>query len=334
MVSSIKKFLSPDFNLRDAYGRALSMIVHGIGTHAVTSDESYRLLLCRELDLLYEGLGDAPTPKALVDLASAVNKTVEKYNQETGAGIRAQSAELQKIVTMLAGSVKTLSHGSERSVNRLQTIEKKIERACGGDDIRELKKGLQQCLTDLRQETAQQKRDSTDSLAELRGRLDDAHVQISRSVDKYSTTDPVTGLAGREEAQQKLTYLMQAGGQFQLALFTIERLELINGRYGPAAGDDVLLFLCRRLSEGFTTKVCLYRCGLAEFVAVFENGTSEHEIRTVVGRLFPARIECNIKVGERSVMLPISSRWVVMPANESADMHILTRKMEAFFSAG
>ena len=66
-------------------------------------------------------------------------RSMEDYNQRTSKFVRRQSTELQHMVSMLTQTVITIGASSENSVNRLQDIEKSIERTQAIDDIKILK---------------------------------------------------------------------------------------------------------------------------------------------------------------------------------------------------
>jgi GGDEF domain-containing protein len=122
------------------------------------------------------------------------------------------------------------------------------------------------------------------------------------------------------------------GKRFMTALFVVERLPLINKRFGRFAGDRVLLYVAQYLAQELPDSNSLSRWSGSSFSAIinFENSEKmESQIRAISNKPLSA----NIDVGNRSVMLTISCACMMEQASGSASPEALFTKMDEFVKA-
>lgn len=87
---------------------------------------------------------------------------------------------------------------------------------------------------------------------------------LVEQVETGSPTDPLTGLPNRRwferRLDEELDRVRRYGRPLSLALFDLDRLDLVNNRLGPAAGDDVLRRLAAllRAERRSTDQLCRY----------------------------------------------------------------------------
>src|SRR5262249_5209527 len=137
--------------------RIVELLLQGIALHAVEGDPQDHEKFRTDMKSLLDGLGESPSPAALLMTTGAALKTLEDYNQRSTKYIRVQGAELHNMIAMLTKTVATLSAGSERSLIKLQEIGGLVEKAALVEDMRALKERMQVCLEAIREETQRQK---------------------------------------------------------------------------------------------------------------------------------------------------------------------------------
>jgi diguanylate cyclase len=96
--------------------------------------------------------------------------------------------------------------------------------------------------------------------------------EANRKLERYSFTDPLTGLANRRFILQELHRLFEIGrrtGRVALVAFIdLDGFKAINDTMGHDTGDEFLVEVGRRLGEGLRASDVLGRLGGDEFVVV------------------------------------------------------------------
>lgn len=108
-----------------------------------------------------------------------------------------------------------------------------------------------------------------------------------------ATRDPLTGLANRELAGQRLDHVLTNGSApFTGLLFCdLDGFKAVNDRLGHEAGDELLQQVALRLQQGLRPKDLLARFGGDEFVAVLSEIESLEDVTDVGRRLVDALSE-------------------------------------------
>jgi diguanylate cyclase (GGDEF)-like protein len=144
--------------------------------------------------------------------------------------------------------------------------------------------------------------------------------------------DSETGLPGRLLFEKIVSDAIGEQKTFMLALFVVERLPLINKRFGRAAGDRVLLYVAQYLAQELPDSNSLSRWGGTAFSAIITSENSDKrgsQIRAILNKPLSA----NIDVGSRSVMLTISCGSLMEQVSATSSAESLFKKMDEFVEA-
>jgi len=329
---SIKKYMNGGSAKEslEAYERMAQLLLQSIGLHAVEGDradyDSFRAAIA---DLQTNLAADPSPSNVLVSTGTAV-KAMQDYNRRTSNFIRAKGAELQSIVGMLTQAMSQISTGSDTSIHRLQDLQKQIEHVSMVEDMRTLKARLSECLETIRTETVRQRDDSKRVVAELDQGLKKAR---EPQVIEAGEADPLTGIPLRPEAEQAIRAACEGGAHAYAALFMLDRVQAMSMRFGFALGDQVILFFLQHLSQGLEGRDQLFRWGSGAFLALLERKDPPVQVRSELGKFLSRRLEQSFPVGARSVVVPISSTWVLVPLFESTYSEAV-HKLEVFASTG
>lgn len=108
-----------------------------------------------------------------------------------------------------------------------------------------------------------------------------------------ATRDPLTGLANRELAKQRLDQVLTSGSAPYIGLLfcDLDGFKAVNDRLGHEAGDELLRHVATRLQAGLRTKDLLARFGGDEFVVVLGEIQSLADVTDVGQRLVEALAE-------------------------------------------
>jgi len=109
------------------------------------------------------------------------------------------------------------------------------------------------------------------------------HQDAQRALLQHiALTDPLTGLANRRAAEEKLQVEKLGGGRSFggciLALADLDHFKSINDRYGHAIGDEVLKEMARRFQSGLREGDWVARWGGEEFLFVLHGRTGDEAL--------------------------------------------------------
>ncbi|TCS93201.1 diguanylate cyclase [Pseudofulvimonas gallinarii] len=108
-----------------------------------------------------------------------------------------------------------------------------------------------------------------------------------RDLQKYSFTDPLTGLLNRRSFDQhlELEFLRgRQGGPVSLLVIDIDHFKRFNDSHGHAAGDKAIRLVARHLDRNLRPGDAVYRYGGEEFAAILP-GADLDQARDVAQRL-------------------------------------------------
>jgi diguanylate cyclase (GGDEF)-like protein len=215
-------------------------------------------------------------------------------------------AELQNIIGMLTRAVATFGSACDRSVARLQKIECQLEQASGSEDVPLLKRSIQECLESIRDETLKQKaeRARTHEMLQV---LETSHSAPAKA------PDPVTGLPNRLEAEAALAAAAEGQTPAYVAMLLVDRVALINSRYGHAAGDEVLKLFLESLQTRVLPDDRIFRWSGPAFVVILERTDRLEKVRHLFRAVVPGKIERTIHAANRTALISISSTWTLLP---------------------
>ena len=138
-----------------------------------------------------------------------------------------------------------------------------------------------------------------------------------------SKLDRLTGLPDREQAERTLDLLWQAEQRCYALVVVVDSLPTINTRFGRRAGDELFRNYAEFLSRLLSADDQLFRWSGPSFLVLvprFQNlDNVRDEFRTRIER---NKFEHTVRTSTRSVLLPVSPRWMVLPALENLDQYL------------
>jgi GGDEF domain-containing protein len=310
--------------------RIVRLLVQGIALHAVEGDPQDYQIFRRDIYKLLEGVEANPPPAELLITTGSVLKALEDYNSRTTRHLRMLGAELYHMIAMLTRTVATLGSGSEQSVGRLVEIEGKIEKAAVIEDVRVLKLRLRECLDSIRDETKKQKTDSSHTVASLQQEIRGSQERLS-AAGAGPVLDPTTGLPARTAASAALAEWALHPKPPYAALFVVDRIALLNSRFGYAVGDRVLNAYLEELRNRLAPADQIFRWSGPAFLALLNRPDRIEKVREQLRFALSAKIERNFELTNRSALLPISATWVVFPV--ATPLEGLIEQLDSFLAS-
>ena len=327
---SLKRLLALDDDA-GSKSRVVWLILEAVACHAVESDPMEREAFQVSLRQLVERMEHSTSSDGTFVLAGEAIKSIEAYNRGVQRALNSQMKELQSIVSLFTRSMLQISKGSAASATKLHQIERQIKKSSQIDDLRALKTQLEQSLEVICEEAAAQERRSeeiSDRLRDAMSRPASAAV-LSEAVADF---DLVTGLPNFRAAEQALLTAISTGTSTYAVLLSVDRVEIINSRFGTAVGDRILMLFGQHLAQRLSPTDQLFRWRGPGFLALIDRSGPEISVRADVARMVAARLEPEIELGGRSILLPITASWMLTGVANST-MERISQKLDAF-SAG
>ncbi len=328
-VISIQKFLNQKGEARSEAEETLMHVirnlVQGIGEYSGKGDShdcrEFREHIRKVSDVLSEPIS---APDLLMQ-AGFVLKTLDDHIGRSTRSENLRKLELQGMVSMLAKTVSIVSAASHTNIKRLEEIEKQVSRAAELSDVRMIKKKLSECLADIRRECERQINDTQATIEEISKR---PSPDGSLNGNDGARADSVTGLPLRPQAEAALTELARANSKAYAAVLVLDRLSSLNARFGREAGDTILAAFARAVKSQLTSDDQLFRWDGPVLLALMPRPSGLELVRSELSRMMETRMEHTIETPSRSIMIPVTPRWALIPM--MAAPRLMYQKIDTF----
>lgn len=325
---SLRKFLS-NAETDQALVHVVRLLTESLNQYAGVDDSEdcarFRQTTQEFLDGLVEGTSE---PELLVR-AGAVVKGFEEYNHRARKHQRMQNAELLNMVKMLTSTMKAVTATSNSSLNVLGDIEQRITTVSELEDVRVIKARLGDCLAEIRKEAQRQQKQAAETIDELNRGLDQARKRAA-GIESESR-DEITGLPQRSEAEAAISHAGQTGERAFAAVLVLDRLQILNARFGREVGDEILSAFTRMVRRQLAPGDRLFRWAGAALLALLPRPASIDAVRMELARVMATKLEHIIQTPSRSLMVPISARWTLFPI--MAATRLTCQKIDTFAAA-
>jgi GGDEF domain-containing protein len=327
-VISLKKFLSAGDDDARSNSRLAWLILEAVACHSVQSDPSEHQAFQAALRQIVAKMDEAKRNDEMLVLAGEAIHSMETYNRGVQRSLGSQIKELQAIVSLFTRSLLQVAKGSAGSAAKLHHIERQIEKSSQSEDLRILKSQLEESLEVICGEAVEHERRSAEIASQIRDTMSrpESAAVLSEAV---ADLDMVTGLPNFRAAEQAIRAAIAARTSTYAVLFCVERVEVINGRFGFTIGDRILMLYGQHLAQRLSAADRLFRWRGPGFLALIDRTGPEISIRAEMARLVSARLEQEVELGDRSVLLPVSASWMLTSvANCSIEQ--VSQKLDKF----
>lgn len=314
--------------MEGAYCRMIDLLLQVISVHAVEDDLVEHKRFQTDIHALADRFEAMTTISDRSVVVGEALHTIEEHNRRTTKSIRTKATELQKMATMLTEAVIAAGAHSEACVTRLEQIEKSLSQVLVAEDVRLLKSQLSECLEMVRDETQRQKAERGLMIEQLQQQL--AQSQTDSRVSAVSI-DTATELPDILEANKELNRAIARRDSAYVLLIIVNRLQAINARFGYVIGDKVLGVAARHFRSALSAADKLYRWQGPSLLGILRRGGSMESVSSEVRRFADVKLEGTFGVNGRSILLPISANWTILPIVPPLEM--LIRKIEIFTAA-
>jgi len=137
-------------------------------------------------------------------------------------------------------------------------------------------------------------------------------LQANSSAGAQPKVDSLSGLPLRVQAEHALDTAIQSGGHGFVVAFIIDRVHLINARFGYGVGDQILTLFRQHLAEHLEEGDQLFRWTGPVFLALIDRPSLPEGVRAEVKRVTSKKLETTVQIGSRFVLLPVSSSALII----------------------
>ena len=236
--------------------------------------------------------------------------------------------------TIRVGSSDFFSGSCLVQAAKLSDIAKNVGVASELNDVRLIKSKLSECLIDIQEEAKRQQTEIAETIQELREGLDRVREEpalagLARTDAGHArNTDTVTGLPCRPDAEAAIAEAARSNAVSFVAVMVLERLQVLNARFGREAGDEILASYSQMVKKPLTPQDQLFRWGGPALIAVLPRQRSLQLVRSEFTHIMETRLEHNIQTPSRSVLIPVSAKWCLYPM--MAAPRLLVQKIDEF----
>jgi GGDEF domain-containing protein len=142
--------------------------------------------------------------------------------------------------------------------------------------------------------------------------------------------DIVTGLPGKERAEEALRGAALSPDPKYLLVAVIPRVLAVQQRFGPAAADQVLGVSAEHFRKALFPHDALYRWDGPVFLAILPRAERIELVRAMARRFANAKLDVPLEIGSHTLLFPVSASWAIfqfLPPLED-----LIRVVEAFIA--
>jgi GGDEF domain-containing protein len=309
---SLKRYLSGGLEEgANSAVRAVSLLIQGIGLHALDQNKVDYECLRGELTVLDDQLSARMTEAELLIIVGDVIKSFGAHNRRGAARLRGQLAEFQGIIAALGGAMAKTVSASDTSLDKLREIRSALAATEQIEDLRRLKANLSECLDGIGMEVEAHKKQSSTGMAALNDGVLEFEKRRSHMQLKPAT-DPVTGLQTRAEAENVLTEHASRDAPSVAVIFAVKRLKQVNTRFGYGAGDGLLERLATYLGSA-RPEDTLYRWSGPALLSVISRDISFEKVRQDMRSLVAGIPEYQVRIGAGVAMIITAVGWAAFP---------------------
>ncbi|MBZ5591739.1 MAG: GGDEF domain-containing protein [Acidobacteriia bacterium] len=328
---SLKKNRGPSSeDARNTLLLVIETLLHAVEVHAIPGDPFDYEKFQADIRSLRKAFAQ-PSAEAMLVAAGSATKIIEEYNQQAARFLRMHAAEMRKAVVKLTDTLAAITGDQEGAISHLRDLEHRIEKAPSMEEVKIFGAQLSESLDRLRVDAVDRQQRMEQMLSELRQK-----VQASTWGESADGAAPDAGPSSpqplRAKAEAAIDRVLQAGGSGYVAVFVVDRVQLINARFGYAVGDQILVLFQQHLRQDLKPGDHLFRWTGPVFLILMERATLPESVRARVNHLTSAKLESTVQLDSRSVLLPVRSTSAVFSLFEAPSTAALVQQIEAFIA--
>src|SRR5205085_12002837 len=123
------------------------------------------------------------------------------------------------------------------------------------------------------------------------------------------------------------------GKNMYAAVLPVDRLALVNSRFGSTSTDVVVKFFAAYLQNHLQPQDLLFRWSANAFLALVERQQTQDSVRADLSRFASSKVELTLQHHGREILLPLSSTWALFSTVEGRTHDALVAKIDGFLKS-
>lgn len=328
MLSLKKKRAPVGEDLSNTLLLVIETLLRALEVHSVRGDPADHERFQADIGGLREAFGGR-SAQAMLTAADSAKKMVEEYNQRAAHFLRMQALERQKVADKLTDTLAAVTGCPERSILQLRDLEHRIAKARSIEEVKKYGAQLSECLEGLREDNSRRMQRMEQVLSALRRKVQSLPWE-GPGDDVPHDLDASVELPSRPKAEAALEKVMLAGGYGFVVAYVVDRVQLINARFGYAVGDEILAMFQEHLKQGLKKGDQLFRWTGPAFLVLMDRTSLAGGVRAEVNHLTSAKLETTVHLERRSVLLPVTARSAIFSLFEATSTAELIQEVDAF----
>lgn len=331
-----KRWESSSAELTAALLQLSQLLFRSMRLHVVRGEELEVQRFQSALLVLEQRVATASEASEVLLVAGESARTFEEYCHHTNRFLQVQRRELAAMMGMLTTTVTSISTASQTAVDQLSKVERRIEQISYSTDLLNLKEELADCLAMVRDEAFRQREQDSLTVHSLQRGVSDTRQRIAEVTTAVPGTrkeplmrDLLTNLPGRADAEDALVQARNRKNMYA-AVLPVDRLSLVNSRFGTQATDVVIKFFAEYLQNHLHEEDSLFRWSANSFLALVEREQTQDSVRADLSRFASAKLELTLEHHGREIRLRVSSTWALFAAAEGRTHDVLVGKIDGF----
>jgi len=229
-----------------------------------------------------------------------------------------------------AVAADTLVPASDDAIGRLGSVEQELRAIAKAEGCADPNGRFWACLDRLRDEIQRQHDMGAAPISDSKTAAAKPEAPPATAWRTASSqTDPATGLPERAAAEAAIEAAIREKRSTFVAIFVLERLDVINARFGCKVGDEIFALYSRDLAHQLGKEDKLYRWTGPAVLAVLDRAEDIRRVRGDVVRIATKRFSRTIEAAGRCVLLSVGATASVISLADS-DPGAVIRELEAF----
>jgi diguanylate cyclase (GGDEF)-like protein len=248
--------------------------IESVEEHAVEVDKELAADHRNHLRQIRKTLSAEPTVEALEDTRRRLEGELNDYSAKASDHLSAKEKEIKQILGVLAEAAESLTARTDVHTKQFRGLAKELEGVSQLDSLTLIRSRLGDGVTRLKACVDVMWQENQAFVSKMEERVEKFQQRLE-AAEALASTDPLTGLANRREAERLITSRIQARVPVCVMLFDLDGFKNINDRFGHYVGDQVLRSFGGRLGQEFRSDDVVCRWGGDEFLVVLSTALND-----------------------------------------------------------
>lgn len=276
---SLKKYLEMDGTERPdeiSIRRLLAVCLEGyrsvmqsVGENANRVCPAFGGELNRGMLELAGRLSDEATPESVAEISKNADAQLESWGERGAQYLNTKTAEIKELLIVLARTAASVGEKDQHYASQFNQFTTNLRAISNLEDLTQIRASLVQQANELKNYVDRMEQDSDRLVQQLRSEVNTYEEKLKK-VEELAVRDPLTGLANRRNLEERIGARILRNTRFCVVMLDLNRLKLVNDRYGHPAGDSLLKQFAQELRSAIRASDDVGRWGGDEFLLVID----------------------------------------------------------------